>query len=90
VRASMPRCPSMQEMDLGKGHGTLCVTHEAGSFGSPCPTGSSVASPSLGPTGRVPGTGPCRVFITECLMVGRTRETKGPGQHWKLDTMPVL
>lgn len=42
--------------------------------------------PFLGPTGRVPGTSPCQVFITECLIVGRTRETKGPVQHWELDT----
>lgn len=46
--------------------------------------------PSLGPTRRVPWAGSCWVFITECLMVGRTRETKGPGQHREFDTMPVM
>lgn len=82
---------------LGKGHGTLCVTHETGSFGFPMPNVAlshmklcGLTLLSLGPTGKMPGTGPCRVFITECLMVGRTRETKGPIQHWELDTMPVL
>lgn len=42
------------------------------------------------PTGRVPAIGPCRTFVTECLLVGRIRKTKGPGQHWELDTMLLL
>lgn len=42
------------------------------------------------PTGRMPATGPCQVFITECLLVGRAKETIGPRQHWELDTMPGI